>query len=90
MHKLADNKVIATYPVHGSGGDMVLFFRAKGTEYFSRSYGYDIVAEDDAFIIQWEGFPEVDSGYHTLEFASEEEALTAYERMEVKETSSAM
>lgn len=69
------NKVISSFPVHGSGGDMVLFFRAKGTKYYSRSYGYDLVADDDAYIIQWGGHPEQDTGYHASEFTNKNDAL---------------
>lgn len=70
--------------VHGSMGWKNLFFRPKGTIYYSKPYEDDMEAEEDLYIIQWEGNPEYDSGYHSLEFYNIEDAIEAFEKIAQK------
>lgn len=62
------NRVITQVYVNGSCGNMNLFKRDAGTvvEYKDGTY----IQEKDAIILQWDGHPEYDSGYHQREFDS--------------------
>ena len=64
--------------VHGSEGCRNLFFRAKGTVYEVRGVEEPQVADADRWVIQWEGYPDHDSGYASYEFCTEAAALEAF------------
>jgi hypothetical protein len=64
--------------VHGSEGCRNLFFRAKGTVYEVRGVEEPQVQVADVWVIQWEGYPDHDSGYSSCEFNNEADALEAF------------
>ena len=51
-----------------------MFFRAKDTKYKIEGVEGEFVASEDHWIIQWEGYPDYDSGYAEYLFASASEA----------------
>ena len=72
-------EVLASKYINGSGGCRNLFFRAKGTEYFSRGDDYPQTATDDIYVIQWEGYPDYDSGYASYEYVSYDTAIESFD-----------
>lgn len=69
------NRVISRIYVNGSCGNMNLFKREKGTKVECKN-GDSFIQDKDAIILQWDGYPDYDSGYHRREFASLSSALT--------------
>jgi hypothetical protein len=65
--------------VKGSEGCRNLFFRPKGMQYKIEGVDGDFVAGEDVWVIQWEGYPEYDSGYVDYLFDSEDDALKMWE-----------
>ena len=65
--------------VHGSEGCRNLFFRPKGMEYKIAGLDDNFIAGEDVWVIQWEGYPEYDSGYVDYVFDSESDALQTWE-----------
>jgi hypothetical protein len=50
--------------------------------YVTGSDGYrNLFRKDNKFIIQWEGSPEHDSGYHSRAFSNLEEALLKFDEL---------
>jgi hypothetical protein len=76
-----NTKLIDSKYVPGSEGSCHLFFRPAGTRYAvaGTADDYCAVAAVDEYIIQWEGFPDFDSGYSEARYASLEEARAAFE-----------
>ena len=64
--------------IKGSDGYRHLFYRAKGTVYEVRGVEEPQVADADRWVIQWEGYPDHDSGYASYEFNNEADALEAF------------
>ena len=64
--------------IKGSDGSRHLFYRAKGTVYEVRGVEEPQVADADRWVIQWEGYPDHDSGYASYEFNNEADALEAF------------
>lgn len=54
-------------------GVIRFFFRPKGT--VVKKQASQFVPQRDQYIIQWEGSPEVDSGFHAWKFSTKREAL---------------
>ena len=61
------NQVVRSEYVSGTDGFRRLFFRKKGTS-VSQQADCGYTAGDDTLVIQWEGSPAVDSGYHARIF----------------------
>jgi len=66
MSCFSENKIIRSEYVAGSGGNRRMFFRAAGTAVQHRQAEY--VAGESAIVVQWDGTPEFDSGYHARYF----------------------
>lgn len=79
------DQVLASWYLRGSNGSVNLFFRGKGTlvetnmkmsvsnlsgEDLDEFEYYEWEAEEDSFIVQWEGYPSFDSGCHVHSFKS--------------------
>lgn len=69
------NRTIRSDYVQGSGGFRRLFFRAAGTGVGQGDCGYS--AGENSFVIQWDGAPEFDSGYHAHHFPATMAGLKA-------------
>lgn len=70
-----ENQILRTEYVQGSGGYRCLFFRKKGTYVLHRQRDCEYIADEDYYVIQWEGVPEYDSGYAAWHFPPTEEGL---------------
>lgn len=75
--------IIDSYYVNGSDGRRNLFFRPAGTEvaYYDRSRCNEretYVAPESMYIIQWEGTPTHDSGYHASYYDNLDAAKAAF------------
>ena len=79
MHLSLDkNCIIRSDYVRGTGGFRRMFVRLKGTSVSQSKYsdgGYK--AGESSIIIQWEGSPTYDSGYHAQHFPATLEGLKA-------------
>ena len=70
-----DKEIIGSRYVEGSDGHMRLFTRPAGTRVeVAGMPDFFYTQEKDAFIVQFGGFPEYDSGYAAHEFDSEADA----------------
>jgi len=65
--------------VKGSEGCRNLFFRPAGMRFRIANVEGLHTAKKNHWIIQWEGYPEYDSGYVDFIFDSESEALKTWE-----------
>lgn len=67
------NKVINTY---NRNGLILMFFRQKGTKvkYKMNKELLEYISDKDEYIIQYQGYPDYDSGYRAYTFSTLEEA----------------
>ncbi len=62
-----ENQTIRSEYVKDSGGHRRMFFRKSGTA-VEQGHGDRYVAGESSLIIQWDGSPTHDSGYHARHF----------------------
>jgi len=64
-----NNRTIRSDYVPGTGGHRRMFVRMAGTHVMQSNVsdaGY--IAGESAILVQWEGYPDYDSGYHAAMF----------------------
>ena len=71
------NQIIRSEYVSGSGGHRRMFFRKSGTAVEQRQGDCGYTAGEDSVIIQWDGAPTFDSGYHASYFPPTTDGLKA-------------
>jgi hypothetical protein len=71
------NRIIRTEYVHGSGGHRSMFFRKEGTDVVQRRGDCGYREGESLIIVQWDGSPEFDSGYHARYFPATMAGLKA-------------
>ena len=67
------NQIIRT----GSGGHLRMFFRKSGTAVEQSQGDCGYTAGEDSVIIQWDGAPTFDSGYHARHFPPTADGIKA-------------
>ena len=77
MSCFKENRVIRSEYVKGSEGYRRMFVRLSGTAVAHSQIQHGYVADDDAIIIQWDGTPSYDSGYHGYHFPATRAGLKA-------------
>ena len=77
MSFFKENRVIRSEYVNGSGGYRRMFVRLSGTRVERRQAECGYVEGEDAIVIQWDGSPGYDSGYHARYFPATMAGLKA-------------
>jgi hypothetical protein len=77
---------IDSFYMHGTDGRMVLFYRPKGREvvYYMGDQKASYIQQEDVYCIQYNGSPEVSSGYHCDEFQTFAAAKSVFDEMEIE------
>ncbi len=73
--------MIDSFYVWGSDGRMNLFFRPMGTVFGIEGREEDYVADEDSYIIQWEGARDYNSGYSEHCFPTYKEAMVEWNKI---------
>ena len=71
------NSIIRSEYVQGSGGSRRMFFRKEGTVVEQRQGDCGYTSGDNTIVVQWDGSPEFDSGYHARYFPATMAGLKA-------------
>lgn len=77
------NRIIESKRIESSGGSRNLFYRAAGTEVqVHNAPNFNYIQRENAYVIQWEGNPEYDSGYSEYIFKTLNEARACFNSFE--------